>query len=70
VKNKVMIVKDACLKMVAEIAIEKAIAEEKLEDARPALEEAGAAVNTIKPANIATVRKLDYESHGLRSASF
>ena len=75
VKNKVMIVKDACEKMVAEIAIEKAIAEEKLEDARPALEEAEAALNTIKPANIATVKKLGRPphlimSHGLHSASF
>ena len=55
VRNKVMIVKDACEKMVEEIAIEKALAEEKLEAARPALEEAEAALNTIKPANIATV---------------
>ena len=63
VKNKVMIVKDACEKMVTEIAAEKAIAEEKLEDARPALEEAEAALNTIKPANIATVRKLGRPPH-------
>ena len=63
VRNKVMIVKEACEKMVEEIAIEKALAEEKLEAARPALEEAEAALNTIKPANIATVRKLGRPPH-------
>merc|ERR1712020_852155 len=58
-----MIVKDACEKMVDTIAVEKALAEEKLEAARPALEEAEAALNTIKPANIATVRKLGRPPH-------
>merc|ERR1711892_870686 len=58
-----MVVKDACQRIVDEIAVEKAIAEEKLEDARPALEEAEAALNTIKPANIATVRKLGRPPH-------
>ena len=63
VKNKVMVVKSGCEQMVAKIAVEKAIAEEKLEDARPALEEAEEALNTIKPANIATVRKLGRPPH-------
>ena len=63
VKNKVQEVKNSCEKMVAEIAVEKEIAEEKLEDARPALEEAEEALNTIKPANIATVRKLGRPPH-------
>merc|ERR1719410_2030456 len=58
-----MIVKEACEKMVEEIAVEKALAEEKLEAARPALEEAEEALNTIKPANIATVRKLGRPPH-------
>lgn len=49
--------------LVESIAKEKAIAEEKLEAARPALEEAESALNTIKPAHIATVRKLGRPPH-------
>ena len=63
VKNKVVLVRDACTKMVEEIAAEKVIAEEKLEAAKPALEEAEEALNTIKPAHIATVRKLGRPPH-------
>ena len=63
VKNKVQAVKKGCEKMVQEIAIEKSLAEDKLEDARPALEEAEAALDTLKPANIATVRKLGRPPH-------
>lgn len=58
VKNKVQVVKEKCETIVNGIAEDKAVAEGKLEAARPALEEAEVALNTIKPADIATVRKL------------
>lgn len=45
VKNEVQVAKDTAQKIVNGIEIEKAIAEEKLEAARPALEEAEAALN-------------------------
>lgn len=47
-----MIVKEKAEILVQTIAKEKKTAERKLEAAKPALEEAEAALNTIKPAHI------------------
>ena len=52
IKIRVEKVRDKAQALVNDIAIDKAKAEEKLEAARPALEEAEAALNTIKPAHI------------------
>lgn len=51
-KNHVLLAKDRAQQLVDVIAADKAVAEQKLEAARPALEEAEAALNTIKPAHI------------------
>ena len=63
VKNQVQRVKDKAQAIVDAIEADKTIAEAKLEAARPALEEAENALNTIKPADIATVRKLGKPPH-------
>ncbi|KAG8199526.1 hypothetical protein JTE90_009368 [Oedothorax gibbosus] len=63
VKNEVQVVKDRAQVIVDKITKEKAIAEQKLEAAKPALEAAEEALKTIKPSDIATVRKLGKPPH-------
>lgn len=58
VKAEVQVVKDRAQTLVDQIAVDKKQADIKLEAALPALQEAEAALLTIKASDIATVRKL------------
>ena len=76
-KNHVQVAKDRAQRLVDVIAADKAVAEQKLEAARPALEEAEAALNTIKPAHIgetiivvkSSISKMLFHSHGAETGS-
>ena len=63
VKAEVQKVKDRAQGVADVISADKLVAEGKLEAARPALEEAEAALQTIKAADISTVRKLGKPPH-------
>lgn len=63
VKASVQKVKDKAQGVADVISADKVVAEGKLEAARPALEEAEAALKTIKAADISTVRKLGKPPH-------
>ncbi len=63
VKTSVQIVKDRAQGVADVISADKVVAEGKLEAARPALEQAEAALKTLKAADIATVRKLGKPPH-------
>nr|WAW84834.1 axonemal dynein heavy chain A [Halisarca dujardinii] len=63
VKAAVQKVKDKAQALVDDIEADNVVATEKLEKAKPALEQAEAALQTIKAAHISTVRKLAKPPH-------
>ncbi|XP_071995855.1 dynein axonemal heavy chain 8 isoform X2 [Engystomops pustulosus] len=63
VQNQVQLLEDKGQKVSEEIQIKKSIAEHKLEAARPALQEAEAALNAMKSADISAIRKLAKPPH-------
>ena len=63
IKNQVQKVKDKAQAIVDSIEADKAVAEKKLEAAKPALEEAERSLNTIKPNDIAVLRKVGRPPH-------
>ncbi|TPX43177.1 hypothetical protein SeLEV6574_g05202 [Synchytrium endobioticum] len=63
VKDSVLKVKTKAEAIANTIKADKAVAESQLEAAKPALEEAANALNSIQPAHIATVRKLAKPPH-------
>ncbi|XP_023213444.1 dynein heavy chain 5, axonemal-like [Centruroides sculpturatus] len=63
VKEEARRMREELKSLVDGIGIDKAIAEEKLEEAGPALREAEAALDTVRPTHIASVRKLSHPPH-------
>jgi len=63
VKNQVQKVKDKAQVVVDAIEADKVVVKQKLEAARPALKEAERALNTIKPSDIAVLRKVGRPPH-------
>lgn len=65
-KTQVQKVKDKAQKVVDEITSVKIVAEGKLEAARPALEEAEAALQTIKPGHISTGMDMHFDNFQIK----
>lgn len=63
VRNRVQSVKEECEIIVRDIKEKTAVAHDLLEEARPALLEAEDALNTIRPVDITTLRKLQKPPH-------
>ncbi|CAG7835361.1 unnamed protein product [Allacma fusca] len=63
IRNRVQQSKVMAEQLVSDIEADRTTAEQKLEAAKPALEEAENALNTIQPTHIATVRKLGRPPH-------